>query len=75
MVDLKFDIIECSLEIAFVKRLVESFAASWKIIPERVLSKYGGISFLASCASMLNYLIYQISEFYHTRHLEMLGKF
>ena len=41
-----FEIMERSLEIAWIKRIAESSNASWKIIPNQALNQYGGVEFL-----------------------------
>ena len=40
---------ERSLKIAWIKRIAESSNASWKIIPNQALSRYGGPEFLIEC--------------------------
>ena len=44
-----FEIMERSLKGAWIKRIAESSNELWKIIPNQVLSQYGGLEFLIEC--------------------------
>ena len=44
-----FEIMEKALQIAWVNRIKDESGASWKIIPEQILTQYGGLSFLTNC--------------------------
>ena len=44
-----FEIMEKALKIAWVNRIKDESGASWKIIPEQALTRYGGLSFLTNC--------------------------
>ena len=62
-----FEIMERSLEIAWIKCIIESSNASWKIIPNQALSLYGGLEFLIECDYDPKLLILEnLPEFYHT---------
>ena len=61
-----FEIMERSLKGAWIKRIAESSNELWKIIPNQVLSQYGGLEFLIECyydPKLLN--LENLQEFYH----------
>ena len=61
-----FEIMERSLKVAWTKSIAESSNALWKIIPNQVLSQYGGLEFLIECdydPKLLN--LEDFPEFYH----------
>ena len=44
-----FNILEKALKIAWVYRIQDDSQASWKIIPNQLLHKHGGLAFLTKC--------------------------
>ena len=44
-----FKIMEKALKITWVNRIQDESQASWKIIPNQLLHKYGGLAFLTKC--------------------------
>ena len=44
-----FNIMEKALKIAWVNRIQDDSQASWKIIPNQLLHKHGGLAFLTKC--------------------------
>ena len=56
---------ERALKIAWIKRIVENRDASWKAIPNYLVSKFGGLDFLVTCDYDLNLLnLESLPEFY-----------
>ena len=55
-----FEIMEKALKIAWVNRIKDESGASWKIIPEQILTLYGGLSFLSNLLDQI-YSILKIS--------------
>jgi len=51
-----FKIMEKALKIAWVKRIQDESQASWKIIPNQLLHKYGSLAFLTKCNFATNTL-------------------
>ena len=51
-----FEIMEKALKIAWVKRIQDESQASWKIIPNQLLHKYGSLAFLTKCNLATNTL-------------------
>ena len=65
MVD--FEMMERSLKIAWVKRIIENCDASWKIVPEYALNQYGGLTFFIKCQYDIKLFDLQnLPEFYRT---------
>ena len=44
-----FNIFNKALKVAWIPRIKSENAASWKIIPNATLEKYGGLPFLTHC--------------------------
>ena len=44
-----FEIMECALKIAWIKRIAEGGDASWKTILNYAVRQFGGIDFLINC--------------------------
>ena len=44
-----FNIMEKALKTAWVNRIQDDSEASWKIIPNQLLHKHGGLAFLTKC--------------------------
>ena len=44
-----FKIMEKALKITWVNRIQDESQASWKIIPNQLLHKHGGLAFLTKC--------------------------
>ena len=51
-----FKIVEKALKITWVKRIQDESQASWKIIPNLLLRKHGGLAFLTKCNFATNML-------------------
>ena len=51
-----FKIMEKSLKITWVNRIQDESPASWKIIPNQLLHKHGGLAFLTKCHSTTSIL-------------------
>ena len=61
-----FEIMEKALQIAWVNRIKDESSASWKIIPEQILTQYGGLSFLTNCDYDFKLLdLRNLPTFYH----------
>ena len=62
-----FELMEKSLNIAWIKRFAENNHAAWKIIPEHTLSQHGGISFFTQCQYDMKFFDLQnLPDFYRT---------
>ena len=62
-----FEVMERALKIAWIKHILENRNASWKAIPNYLVSKFDGLDFLGTCDYDLNLLnIERLPEFYHT---------
>lgn len=62
-----FEIMERSLKIAWIKRIIGNSDASWKTIPNYAVSHLGGLDFLVKCDYELKSLnLEQLPEFYRT---------
>ena len=58
---------ERSLKIAWVKRIIENCDASWKIVPEYALNQYGDLMFFIKCQYDIKLFDLQnLPEFYRT---------
>ena len=66
-----FKIMEKALKIAWVKRIHDESQASWKIIPNQLLHKYGSLAFLTKCNFATNTL--DLDETLPTFCKKMLG--
>ena len=44
-----FEIMERSLKIAWIKRIIDSEDTAWKVIPNYATCQYGGLQFLVKC--------------------------
>ena len=51
-----FKIVEKALKITWVNRIQDESQASWKIIPNLLLHKHGGLAFLTKCNFVTNTL-------------------
>jgi len=51
-----FKIMEKAIQIAWVKSIQDKSQASWKIIPNQLLHKYGSLAFLTKCNFATNRL-------------------
>ena len=51
-----FKIVEKALKITWVNRIQDQSQAFWKIIPNQLLHKYGGLAFLTKCNSTTDIL-------------------
>ena len=62
-----FEIMERSLKIAWIKRILENSDASWKAIPNYAVSQLGGLDFLTKCDYALKFLnLERLPNFYRT---------
>ena len=62
-----FKIMERSLKIAWIKRIIQNGIAPWKTIPNHVLSHFGGLDLLDNCDYDLKTLnLDNLPEFYRT---------
>ena len=66
-----FKIMEKALKIAWVKRIQDESQASWKIIPNQLLHKYGSLAFLTKCNVATNTL--DLDKTLPTFYKKMLG--
>ena len=66
-----FKIAEKALKIAWVKRIQDESQASWKIIPNQLLHKYGSLAFLTKCNVATNTL--DLDKTLPTFYKKMLG--
>ena len=65
MVD--FEMMEQSLQIAWVKKTTENCDASWKIVPENALKQNGGLTFLTKCHYDIKlFELQNLPDFYRT---------
>ena len=61
-----FEIMERSLKIAWIKRIIDSEDAAWKVIPNYATCQYGGLQFLVKCDYNIKSLnLEYLPEFYH----------
>ena len=44
-----FNILNKALKVAWIPRIQSEIVASWKIIPNATLERYGGLQFLTNC--------------------------
>jgi len=49
-----FNILNKALKVAWIPRIKSENVASWKIIPNAALEKYGGLHFLTNCNYDIN---------------------
>ena len=62
-----FAIMEKALKIAWINRLQNQSSASWKIIPNHLLQRYGNFTFLISCNyDMKTLTLDNLPDFYHS---------
>ena len=61
-----FEIMERSLKIAWVKRIIDNEDVAWKVIPNYATCQYGGLQFLVKCDYNIKSLnLEYLPEFYH----------
>ena len=62
-----FAIMEKALKIAWINRLQNQLPASWKVIPNHLLQRYGNFTFLISCNyDMKTLTLDNLPDFYHS---------
>ena len=60
-----FEIMERSLKIAWVKRIIDNEDVAWKVIPNYATCQYGGLQFLVKCDYNIKSLnLEYLPEFY-----------
>ena len=70
-----FKIMEKALKLAWIKRFQEDSQASWKIIPNHIMHKYGSLTFLTKCNFATNTLALENLPIFYEKILNYWSEF